>query len=52
MHVSYLLFEFGWNHWHVEMLMELLRKEKIAEIDPDQELDIFIKVCLPGSSCS
>ncbi|KAG6389549.1 hypothetical protein SASPL_151020 [Salvia splendens] len=29
-----------------EILMELLRREKIAEINPDQELDIFIKVCL------
>lgn len=29
------------------MLMELLRREKIAGINPDQELDIFIKVCLP-----
>ncbi|KAL0394004.1 UNVERIFIED_CONTAM: ABC transporter G family member 32 [Sesamum latifolium] len=31
----------GYKH---EMLMELLRREKIAGINPDQDLDIFIKI--------
>ncbi|KAL1552462.1 ABC transporter G family member 32-like isoform X1 [Salvia divinorum] len=33
----------GFKH---EILMELLRREKIADIYPDQELDIFIKFLL------
>lgn len=28
------------------MLMELLRREKNVGIKPDEDLDIFIKVCL------
>ncbi|KAL8521952.1 hypothetical protein ACS0TY_012197 [Phlomoides rotata] len=39
----------GFKH---EMLMELLRKEKIAEVDPDQELDIFIKAVVLGQQTS
>ncbi|XP_057799463.1 ABC transporter G family member 32-like [Salvia miltiorrhiza] len=35
-----------------EILMELLRREKIAEIYPDQELDIFIKAVLLGQQTS
>lgn len=29
----------------VDMLMELTRREKIAGIRPDEDLDIFMKVC-------
>ncbi|KAL1532459.1 ABC transporter G member 32 [Salvia divinorum] len=39
----------GFKH---EILMELLRREKIAEICPDQELDIFIKAVLLGQQTS
>ncbi|XP_042036050.1 ABC transporter G family member 32-like isoform X2 [Salvia splendens] len=35
-----------------EILMELLRREKIAEINPDQELDIFIKAVVLGQQTS
>lgn len=31
-----------------DMLMELLRREKNAGIFPDEELDLFIKVCFTG----
>lgn len=39
----------GFKH---EMLMELLRREKIAGIYPDQELDIFIKAVVLGQQTS
>lgn len=32
-----------------DMLMELARREKIAGIKPDEDLDIFMKVC--DTSC-
>ncbi|PIN08051.1 Pleiotropic drug resistance proteins (PDR1-15), ABC superfamily [Handroanthus impetiginosus] len=35
----------GFKH---ELLMELLRREKIAGINPDQDLDIFIKAVVLG----
>ncbi|CAA0810621.1 ABC transporter G family member 32 [Striga hermonthica] len=35
-----------------EMLMELLRREKNAGIDPDQDLDIFIKAVALGQQTS
>ncbi|KAL0312045.1 UNVERIFIED_CONTAM: ABC transporter G family member 32 [Sesamum radiatum] len=39
----------GYKH---EMLMELLRREKIAGINPDQDLDIFIKAVVLGQQTS
>lgn len=33
-----------------DMLMELARREKIAGIKPDEDLDIFMKVC--DTSCT
>ncbi|KAL0330278.1 UNVERIFIED_CONTAM: ABC transporter G family member 32 [Sesamum radiatum] len=39
----------GYKH---EMLMELLRREKIAGIHPDQDLDIFIKAVVLGQQTS
>ncbi|KAI3468284.1 hypothetical protein Pfo_024947 [Paulownia fortunei] len=39
----------GFKH---EMLMELLRREKIAGINPDQDLDIFIKAVALGQQTS
>ncbi|KAL9176954.1 hypothetical protein ABFS82_01G027200 [Erythranthe guttata] len=39
----------GFKH---EMLVELLRREKIAGINPDQDLDIFIKAVALGQQTS
>ncbi|KAG8375511.1 hypothetical protein BUALT_Bualt10G0107400 [Buddleja alternifolia] len=39
----------GFKH---EMLMELLRREKLAGINPDQHLDIFIKAVALGQQTS
>ncbi|KAL2236963.1 ABC transporter G family member 32 isoform X2 [Sesamum indicum] len=39
----------GYKH---EMLMELLRREKSAGINPDQDLDIFIKAVVLGQQTS